>query len=97
MAEFPRVRVRHFGEAWALCLEVDDGSFCPKGHAALSRSTFVKPPALPEVADSMTCVTSTRWPEKAKSRRPANVLFFCDRPINENRPLAWSGSSQKIF
>jgi len=26
---------------------------CPKGHAALGRSTFLKPPALPEVADSI--------------------------------------------
>ena len=27
-------------------------NYRPKGHAALGRSTFPKPPALPEVADS---------------------------------------------
>jgi len=32
--------------------EIEHGQLRPQGHAALSRSTFLKPPALPEVADS---------------------------------------------
>ena len=31
--------------------EIGHRHICPQGHAALSRSTFLKPPALPEVAD----------------------------------------------
>ena len=45
------VRTRSFGEEWTLCWNETLELYCPKGHAALSRSTSVKPPALPEVAD----------------------------------------------
>jgi hypothetical protein len=31
---------------------VEAPKYRPQGHAAMGRSTFVKPPALPEVADS---------------------------------------------
>ena len=37
------------------------GKCRPKGHAALSRSTSVKPPALPEVADSVSRSVIVSW------------------------------------
>ena len=51
VADFAKGTARNFGKK--PILERNGGMFCPKGQAALSRSTSVKPPALPEVADIM--------------------------------------------
>ena len=57
----------------------------PKGHAALGRSTFLKPPALPEVADRFSTVNSRSDAQGCQHPAQAEAKSFFGT-VSRNHP-----------